>query len=94
MQMSAVTVQGQSAAKPTCWDRAICWQLRLLVAPTGNGAARCVHRAAPAKRAAARKGRFNLSINPKGKGRVFPSRAPTTYARRSPGIGRQKVGYK
>ena len=76
MQMSAETVQGQTAAKPTCWDRATCWQLRLLVASAGNGAVRCVHRVAPAKRAAARKGRFNLSNVPKGEGGVFPSRAP------------------
>jgi hypothetical protein len=57
------------------------------VAPAGNGAARRGCRETPAKQAVAQKGRFNLSNNPQGEGRVFPSCAPTINVRRSQGWG-------
>jgi hypothetical protein len=61
------------------------------VAFAGNGEARRVRREARAKQAVAQMGIFNLSNDPQGAGRVFPSCAPTINARRSQGRGRWKV---
>lgn len=52
-------------------------KLRLPVTPAGNDAAGCMHRTTSAKQTAARKVRLNLSDE------VFPSRALSTYMRRS-----------